>query len=502
MRRFRRCLALLILSGCGSPPPQDAPIFVRDGQILSGKGSINLPGDRHLVEGPWSENAPHQAECVPLFHAPLEDMSRLAASGAPAPDTAMAWSPDGQVLAVGTFGGFVRLIDGWTGKERAARQIAEGMVRELVWSKDGKSLYIGEQSPDALVAELNPIDLATRWSVRLADDIETSPLPAADDIYGPYSLPGVYTLKLLENGDLLVVGAHGWTPASGQRQNRSRMYRLSPSGQVLARWPSDKAADAVLLHPVNMGDNLLLSISRSAAGTNPDLPIGGVALFDLGTLAMKWARRFPVLAPHFKEVFIWDGLGLGRELAMAGLGDGRVFLLNLQGEEKALLTPGVPIQAAGVPIATGVGFGTIVSDSEDRAYFVTTGTNIPFGSADPMARPPSAHPAQNTVHAVDATGKALWSRQLEHASVGIAVSPDTQEITVAAGPRQTDTRTDLFGAVILDRSSGQVRATCATEGPAHFRIAYGPDGRRIAVSESPYLQDGSVKAQYQITVFR
>ncbi|HNH50311.1 MAG TPA: hypothetical protein PKY30_24970, partial [Myxococcota bacterium] len=112
------------------------------------------------------------------------------------------------------------------------------------------------------------------------------------------------------------------------------------------------------------------------------------------------------------------------------------------------------------------------------------------------------HPAQNSVHAYDRDGKKLWSRQMDHALVGLIHSPDGRELLAAAGPRQTDTRTDLFGAVVLERETGAVRAICATEGPAFFRPAYAPEGLRLAVAEAPFMKEGAVSGAYRVTVFR
>jgi hypothetical protein len=82
------------------------------------------------------------------------------------------------------------------------------------------------------------------------------------------------------------------------------------------------------------------------------------------------------------------------------------------------------------------------------------------------------------------------------------VSPDGQELLTTAGERVTDQRHDLFGAVVLDRQTGEIRSVCSTEGPAWFRPAYGPDGRRFAIAESSFLKDGAVSGRYQVTVFR
>ncbi|MFZ5479861.1 MAG: hypothetical protein ACOZNI_24060 [Myxococcota bacterium] len=482
----------MLLLSCAAPEKPETH-WVRGGLLTAGT----------FEPRPWSpgvDGAPLVAECVPLFHVELEDRDRLAAMGAPAPAAAMAFSPDGAWLAIGSDAGSLRVVDGWTGAPRAERRIAEGAVKQVAWSADGATLYVGEQSPDALVQALDPATLATRWSVRLADDLETSVLPPEDDVYGLYSLPGAYAVRVLDDGTLLVAGAHGWTPADGVRRNLSRLYHLASDGSRLGVWPRDTSADAILLHPAVHGRRALVGVSRSAAGPAPEgLPIGGVAAVDVDRMEVAWTRTWSPLAPHFSSVFLWEGVGLGDDLAFAGLGDGRAFLFDGAGAELAVLTPGVPVMSQGVPISAGVGFGAVVGDA---AYFLTTVTNIPWGSADPMTRPPSAHPAQHTVHAVRRDGTVLWSRPFEHAVQGIVASPDGGELLVGAAERAFDTRADLYGALILDRATGDVRATCATEGPAHFRPVFAPDGGRVAVAESAFLAGEEVRGAYRVTVFR
>lgn len=494
----------LLLLACAAPPAPPAPLrFVRGGLVRAGVFEPRAwsPGERI-----GEETAPLLPECVPMFHVELEDMDRLAAMGAPAPGAALAFSPDGAALAIGSAAGSIRVVDARTGALRVSRSIDEGAIRQLAWSPDGGTLYAGEQSPDANLLALDPATLATRWSRRLADDLETSPLAPAADVYGLYQLPGVYAIHVLGDGSLLVAGAHGWTPADGTRRNRSRLYRLGPDGSPRGAWPADGPADAILLHPAVYGETALVGVSRSADGPPPALPIGGVVDLDLTTMTPRWSRAFPILAPHFDAVFLWEAAGIDDRLALAGLGDGRAFLLDPGGVDVDAggailhtLTPGVPVLAQGVPISAGVGFGTV---RDGNAYFVTTMTNIPWGSADPMARPPSAHPAQHTVHAVAADGTALWSWQADHALQGIVASPDGRELLLGAAERSVDTRTDLFGALVLDRATGALRASCSTEGPAHFRPAWAPDSGRIAVAESPFLDGTEVRGAYRVTVFR
>lgn len=491
-------LALALLAACDRPGPTPAgPAdlrFVRGGVVRDGVYAplTWAPGD--TVDGVV---APVTPECAALFHVELEDMDRLAAMGAPAPAAALAFSPDGRWLAVGSDAGSLRIVDTETGGVRAVRTIAEGAVKQVAWGAG--ALYVGAQSPDAELLAVDPTTLATRWQVRLADELETSALPPADDVYGLYSLPAVFAIRVLNGGDLLVTGAHGWTTPEGIRTNRARLYRYAPDGTRVGAWPAAGPADAILLHPAVSGDVALVAMSRSADGPAPDgLPIGGVASIDLATMTTRWTRTFEPLKPHFKSVFLWEALGVSNTLAFAGLGDGRAFLFGADGVERATLTPGVPVLAQGVPIAAGVGFGTVV---DDTAYFLTTSTNIPWGSADPMARPPAAHPAQHTLHAVGRDGTPRWVWQGEHAVQGVVPSPDDALLLVAAAERATDTRTDLFGALLFDRQTGALVTRCATEGPAYFRPVWATDGR-IAVAETPYMADGAVRGAYRVTVFR
>lgn len=489
---------ILLLLAC-TPAPTGEVLFLRDA-VRRADGTLEArawsPGE--TVDGAVAPKVP---DCAPLFHVELEDRAQEAALGVPAPGAAMAFSPDGGTLAIGSVGGAVILVDGTTGRELRRRTLPEAAVKRVAWSADGATLYVGEQSPDASFRALDAATLTDRWSVRLADDIERTVLPPKDDIYGLYSLPAVFSVRPLPDGSVLVAGAHGWASADGQRKNRSRLYRFGAGGERLAAWPPDGAVDGVMLNPAVDGDLTVIGLSRSADGPPPPgLPIGGVLALETGTLAVRWTQSFPTLEPHFHEVFLWDALDVGPHHVFLGLGDGRAFVLDrADGKVATALTPGVPVLAQGVPIAAGVGFSTLAGET---AYFLTTATNIPWGSADPATRPPAPHPAQYTIHALDLPGTAAWSRQVEQSVQGVAMAPDGRALLVGAGDRSTDERTDLFGALLLDPRDGGVITTCPTEGPVDFRMTWAPDAHRFAVAEAPFKVGAEVRGAYRVTVFR
>jgi WD40 repeat protein len=512
-------VSLLFIVGCDDAPPVVGElIFVRDGVIAPGGEGQPTPAGV-IVAHPWrpgetvevaglSAVAPARAECTRLFSVPLGDVSRLVAMGGAAPDTALAFSPDGAKLAVGSHRGEVLVLDGFSGAVLARRSLAETMIKEVDWSADGQTLYAAEQSPDALLYAMDPATLTPRWTLRLADFVGSSAPPAAEDLYGVYSLPGAYAQVVLPDGDLLVSALHSWD-RDGVKTNRSQLLRVGPDGAVRDRWPAE-AADATFQHVAvdPTGGLVAVTVSRSAAGEPPaDLPIGGVMVLDLDGLDPILPVITEPLRPWFSSTFIWNGLAVSRadDAVFMGFGDGRARLLSLSGDSRLELTTGAPILAGEVPIHASVGWGGI---SRGRLIYTTSTTLIPYGAASPSLRPPTAHPGENTLWAVGLDGEGLWSWTGPQRIEGITLSADEQHLLVGAGDRQTDERRDLYGALVFsltgeDRSGeDRLEAFCQTEGPVFFRHVLSADGR-VALAEHPYTDtDGTLRGRYQVTVLR
>jgi hypothetical protein len=524
LHRARLAGPALILACGGAPAPTGEVVFLRGGVVLPGEADGQpLPGGQGtLVAAPWSPlhaievagrrlTAPEKADCLTLFRVELGDVSRLLAMGGDAPDTALAWSPTGDRLAVGSYNGDLLVLDGWTGAVKARRHLAETMVKTVAWAPDGDTLYAGEQSPDAFVHALDPRDLEPRWSYRLADLIDSSPAPPGEDIYGVYTLPSAYGISVLSGGDLILAGTHGWNDSAGVRKNKAVLLRLDDRGQLKARWPAE-AADATLWHPRvdEAGGLVIVAVGRSADGPAPvDLPVNGAQVLRLDDLSPVSAHQIEPLAPWWKSAFLWEALDVSaaNDAVLMGFGDGRLRLQRLgSGAALASVDAGTPVMAGQVPIAASIGHGLLHGD---EAVFLTSGTNIPYGAAAPDTRPPAAHPNEDGLWVYGLDGAQRWSWHGEQRVEGLSLGADGQSLAVGAGARDADTRRDLYGALIFDLSSpgdgrgGEARrlTTCSTEGPVFFRQALSADGR-LALAEFPYRTEAGSVGAYRVTVMR
>ncbi|MCP4806218.1 MAG: WD40 repeat domain-containing protein [Proteobacteria bacterium] len=486
-----------VMSCSGEPEPAvEPPIFLRDAVYEDGQ-VVPLewqPGD--LRNGAV---APQRAECIPLFSVELGDVSTLVAMDAPHPDTAMAFSPEGRRLVIGGFHGELKVVDAWTGDVLFEKKLAETMIKFVGWSPDGNMLYAAEQSPDGNFYAFDSQG-TNRWTLRMADHVETS-TPDADNLYGVYDLPAAFGFSVLDDGRILVSAAHGWNTDEG-RKNRSKMLLVSTRGEVLASYPAEGAADAIFKHPRTDGQHVVVSVTRSAAGPAPaDLPIGGIAVLDLDSLAQVGSVSLPILEPWYTKAFVWEALDVRGDELVVGFGDGRVLLADLTGQVTSRIDLGTPILSGEVPIAASVGYAAFASG---HLVTQTSRTAIPWGAASPELRPPSSHPNENGVW-VYSGDEVAWSWAGEHELTGFDILGDT--LVVGAGSRATDERRDLYGALVFDlagEGSGEdrLRAVCPTEGPAFFRQDQTADGR-IALTEFPFRSgEGQQSGAYRVTVMR
>jgi hypothetical protein len=510
---LRQALLVPEALGAGGPSP--------GGRLLHREWT---PGERVRL-GDRQRLAPDRPECVPLFDVPLGDASKTVLQGGEAPDTVVAWSPDGHTLAIGSARGEILVVDARPGRILARRRLSEAMVKELAWAPDGGTLYAGEQSPDANLWALDPANLRTRWSYRLSDEVERSAPPPGDDLYGVYTLPAVYGLHVLSEGEILVAAVHAWNaPAADaprgaplERKNRSRLLLLDPEGGLLSAWPERGPADATLMHPrvherapATPEDRglLVVPVGRSATGPPPlDLPVHGAVVLRLPDLTRVADFTPPPLLPHFPQPFVWDALDVDADAGrlLLGLGDGRVFLVPLPSPERSVeVHLGTPFEVGEVPLAASVGFGFL---RDEQAVLLTARSNVPYGAASSATRPPGVHPGENTLFVLNPQGGTSWTWQGPPVLGGLTLAPDRRVFAVGAGPRAADDREDLFGALLFDLDAegpgeSHLLAWCPSESPAFFRMALSTDGF-LALPVHPWLDaSGALRGAYGVRVFR
>ncbi len=518
---FRTSFVLVLLGCAGSDPRKEAdPRFVRGGVLVSQTvppGARPAGPDRGFVPSAWTPGergtwdgvevvAPGQAECVALYSVDLGDVSRHVAAGGEAPDTALAWSPHGDRLAVGSFTGEILVIDGGRGKVLARRRLAETMVKSLLWSADGGTLYAGEQSPDAWLLALDPNTLTEKWKFRAARELGESPLPDSQDIYGQYALPGIFDLQRLDDTGLLVTGAHGWMDPEGTRHNLTRLWRMGPDGEVLAAWPPAGPTSRVTYHPrVDRKAGLVAAGMQAGLGAEHDNS-ATVHLLRLLTLEPVQAFQMEPLGPHFSSTFLWESVDIdvASDTLIAGAGDGRLRRWRVSDGSHLDLGLGTPIDTGTVPIAASLGFARLWAGG---SLSVTSGTTIPWGAAAPDTRPPTLHPRESTLFAHTTDGTLRWVWHGEERLNGLVLSEDGETAVVGAGLRSADEREDLFGALLfrlLGEGSGEQRllARCHTSSPIFFRPAISRDGV-VAMAEHPWKRnDGAIVGTYRVTVAR
>jgi hypothetical protein len=505
------------------------PRFVRAGIVVDEAGAvkllhtqtsttetIQLDAGRRLVRFDWSPEHDYvvivgnnrYALRAPLAPAPylvrtidLEDVSQAAAAGV-SPDSIVRFAPDSRRLAIGTFGGWLRVVDCYTGEVLHRRRVAEGMVKSLAWSPNGRFLYVGEQSPDANLYALD-IRSAVRdakwpiaWTARLADQIETS-RPPAGDRYGIYTLPAVFDLKAADDGRLFAAGVHSWPGEEGQR-NRSALSCFGPDGKLLWRFPETWALPLTLMHfAVDPGGRRLVFLASQSQAPANDQPLRTDTLYQLDARTGRPAgqHRIAPFAPHFTRVESWDSVSVADDAARVaiGLGDGRGFILESTDEALrpvAELPLGTPIVVGGIPIAAGASYTRSIGG---RFLFQTQNTHIPFGSAQAANQAPSVHRGANTLTVTDRDGKTLWRYRGPYGlsgNVGGRGREGRRWLVVPCRELPGSPEPGQFGFLLFDLEAsggGSERLVYhyPTAGPVIFHADLSPDGRLVAVVEVP-----------------
>lgn len=581
----RRCLSVLCLSTlrlsalwCAAPLAADEVAwFVRDGIIASGSPAMvvkqagalvdtrrtTLPDGRQWLRFAWTPNTPYElcdgpqrrTETAPrlpspvrVLAVPLEDVHAAAAAGT-SPDCIVRFAPDGRRLAIGSFHGWLRVVDVYTGDLLARRRIAVGMVKQLAWSPDGRILYVGEQSPDAQLLALAADDAGTSdltstdnsspaagttqaapaagdalphrrpsldvplrdlppdragrgsyrviWQRRLADDLGTN-RPDADDRFGVYTLPAVFDLHVARDGRLIVAGVHSWVE-SGQLHNRTVLYCLSADGALLWRLPEQGAWPLTVMHlGVDDEANRVLLLASQSQPPNGRETLRTDTLYLLNGRTGQSASHYRLepMRPHFERIESWDSVALSPDGARAavGLSDGRALLFDTSDGQLMPLAQfdlATPVVVGGLPLTAAASYTRIYGE---RLFLQTQNTHVSFGSAQAAHQAPAAHRGANTLTVAGLDGQIRWRYRGPFALTGHwtdrSLGDRGRWLLVTCRELPGAAAPDNFGCLLFDlerRGGGSERLTYyyPTVGPVAFHADLSADGRFAAVVETP-----------------
>jgi len=444
----------------------------------------------------------------------LEDVSLKVRAGEK-PDTFVRFSPDGQLIAIGTFLGYVKIVEVYTGRVLWDVKIAEGMVKKIDFSPDGKRVYFGEQSVDGFIYAADTKTGKVLWKFRLADDLKTSAPPDKEDIYKIYTLPGCYRLKVLNDGDILVLGIHSWgnTKKIAQRTRLSRVYRLSPEGKVRWAFPQKTPMPMSLIYMDTDLEGKSVAVLADSIGENTPKEFkykkGSLFILDGRTGRMRGSYTFKPLEP-FKKVSFWQSVSVNPkgDLASIGMHDGRTFLFDLDTvSPKKIFTFGAPIMISNVPVSASAIYTHFASDG--TAYFQTGNSSIANASGKMLlsANPPGPHPFANTINAVDTNGKVRWRYRSGHNYQNFWSSKDGRWLVtcVMRGGRNdaSDSGAMLFDTHRQGGGTSKFVYFYQIEGVVFFQADMTSDGSAFAIAEIPYKNKSEkLVGTYQIHVVR
>ncbi len=435
----------------------------------------------------------------------------------PATPTAVALSSGNALgtekLAVATDSGHLALLHPITGKTLWKTRISEGYVRQLAFSADSTSLYIGEQAADGFIYcySLTDDTPKPRWKYRTADDIETSTPRDPESAYAWVSYPGQACMQTLTNGDLLAAGVHSWTE-NDIPQKKSQLYRFeSETGNVIWKWPHNNPVSRIIRWFDISADGETLALVTDAghnlqgATTENELGNGRLVLLNTEDGTEKWRTDIDPLSPYFSQVTFWRGVSVSPDGTFVNVttDDGRSFIFDVNTSEPVWQENlATPLEVSGVPIVATSG---TIGATDAAALFVTGDTYIPYHLRKGTQRPSAAHPNGMTLFAYSWTGKKIWQWQLENMPQGLRIDTKDRYALLSVSKRAQNPNENLHGVSMFDLTAAggglsKYLYTYRTEGQLPYdTLAISEDGALVVVVEIPIvMQDETTRGKNRV----
>lgn len=529
------CAALAFSLLLAAPAPGATLRFVRTGVVAAGAGleqavdfrangvpvpAIRLPnGAGWLLEWEWPPRAPVRVtwrgatpgsveETAPLRPAPWVHWSLAwppapwLGTGAADEATAIAFSPNGALLAAGSQQGRVTVLDARDGAERWGLHRPGRVIKHLAFAPEAARLYVGEQGPEGRLAayDVTAASGAPLWVFDAAGDLGRSPPADPKDPYAWVTQPGAYRVVTL-GSDVLAAFSRSWNEG-GYRRARSRLYRLEgATGRVRWAFPAEGAQAGILTwFAVDAATGRVLAPLQSPAGAHPEEQRETrVALLDLATGRALAQAAIPAVAPY-PSAGMWRGLALepgGSRLA-ATTDDGRAFFWRADGPAPApLATPRLvePVRLGGVTLLATT--GTLAATR--HAVIVATGPTYIPPELGGGGEPSIAHPHANTLFAHDWSGIQRWAWRLENDLQNAEADAAGRWLAVTQGTERPQPPEAFHGLTLLALgagSTGRVVYRLPLEGrPVYGALAFAPDGRWLALAEAPRRPAGQARTR-------
>ncbi len=433
----------------------------------------------------------------------LRDVSFYVRAGH-TPDVYLSFSRDGKRLALGTFEGDLLVFEAATGKIILKKKIPEAMVKRVAFSPDGETLYYGEQGPQGAVCALSLSDGSRKWCFETARDLKRSAPPPAGDLYGIYHLPGIYRLKVLSEGDLLVLGVHSWFDRKRRNWRRlSRIYRLDREGRLKWAYPEKGPAPVTIIYAdSDPSGETVAAVALLPSEDETDLrrlsgppPQSFLVLEGKGG-NLIFSYRLKPLKPYFDRISAWESVAVSRDGRWGALGtsDGRLFFFDLkQRSLKKAFSLATPILIGGFPVSATLSYG--VFGPRGNFYIISGESTLPYGMPLTIDRPSGVHPSARTLFALTGGEGIGWRFSSPLKLQGLAISRNGKTLAVATAPfRHGKARVRQFGVLVFDleRRGGGLEKLVGyfpTQGTCFFHLAVSPDGRLVAVVELPWKDE-------------
>ena len=458
----------------------------KPGESIEANILYRIPTSRKRDQSFFAKfNAPQKPTPLSIARLDLESTLSLISKGAsPSTPTSVEVDLAGTRAAVSSSGGAVAVYSLPDAEAIWHHNAADGYIKAMAFSEDGKTLYIGDQSRDGglFAADLDKESETfgeIAWRYSLAEDLGSEgTAELVGDAYEWVKLPGVFRIQALANGDVLMLGCHSWEAEDGGRQ-LSRLYRLAPDGKLRWAWPEDGVLPLLANWVDASEDGTVIAVcaeERFGGAVNPkgEYEPGTVFVLDGDGRPLAQTTIEPN-KEYFDDVYFWRGLDLrpdGLALCVTTI-DGRAFHYDLSGAKRRSGQPPItlgpswkndiaaPFDVGGVPVLATLG---TVGATQAWSLIVSGGSYVVPGVRTGSGEPPGLHPNGLTIFGAAWDGSIAWQHRLQAATQGMAVSNNGRYAAAALSSSAPAKSPNAFHGVSL--------FDLEAEGPGPQRLLY------------------------------